>query len=98
MRSTKFRSGNKAILVTTAMFSRGIDIADVSQIINYDMPSMMHGGINEFVHRIGRTGRMGNRGKAISLMTERDANMAPALVELLQEIGQDIPKFVLRMS
>jgi ATP-dependent RNA helicase DDX3X len=81
-------------MVTTAMFARGIDIADVTQIINYDMPSTQHGGIEEFIHRIGRTARMGNTGHAISFMTDRNDDIAPDLVELLMEVGQDIPPFL----
>jgi ATP-dependent RNA helicase DDX3X len=76
------------------MFSRGIDIADVSQVINYDMPSIAHGGIDEFVHRIGRTARMGNVGHALSFMTDRNDDIAPDLVQLIMEVGQDVPPFL----
>lgn len=89
-----FKEGTKAILVTTAMFARGIDIADVTQIINFDLPSMSQGGIVEFIHRIGRTARMGNTGHAISFVTERNADLAGPLVKVLEELGQKAPEFL----
>lgn len=56
-----FRSGNTPILVATAVAARGLDIPHVTHVINYDLPS----DVEEYVHRIGRTGRMGNLGKSI---------------------------------
>lgn len=54
-----FRSGNSPILVATAVAARGLDIPNVKHVINYDLPS----DVDEYVHRIGRTGRVGNVGK-----------------------------------
>ena len=51
-----------SILVATAVAARGLDIRGVEHVINYDLPS----SIDEYVHRIGRTGRVGNLGKATS--------------------------------
>ena len=53
-----FRSGQCPILVATAVAARGLDIPNVKHVINYDLPS----DIDEYVHRIGRTGRVGNVG------------------------------------
>lgn len=50
--------------------------------------------IDQYVHRIGRTGRVGNPGRAISFMTERDLKMAPALVALLNDSGQVVPDWL----
>lgn len=55
----QFRSGNTPILVATAVAARGLDIPHVRHVINFDLPS----DIEEYVHRIGRTGRMGNVGE-----------------------------------
>lgn len=55
-----FRSGQTPILVATAVAARGLDIPHVTHVINYDLPS----DVEEYVHRIGRTGRMGNLGKS----------------------------------
>uniref|UniRef100_A0A1I8FSF2 RNA helicase n=1 Tax=Macrostomum lignano TaxID=282301 RepID=A0A1I8FSF2_9PLAT len=57
-----FRTGQTPILVATAVAARGLDIPNVVQVINYDLPS----DIEEYVHRIGRTGRVGNLGRATS--------------------------------
>lgn len=48
-----FRSGQTPILVATGVTSRGIDVRNVKHVINYDLPSMEHGGIQEYIHRIG---------------------------------------------
>jgi ATP-dependent RNA helicase DDX3X len=49
-----FRSGASPILVTTGVSARGIDVRNVMHVINYDLPSMDHGGIEEYTHRIGK--------------------------------------------
>ena len=63
-------------------------------IINYDMPSFDHGGINEYVHRIGRTARIGNVGMATSFYNDRNEDIADALVKLLLETKQEVPDFL----
>lgn len=72
----------------------GLDVANVKHIINYDLPSTMHGGITEYVHRIGRTGRIGNEGKATSFYNDRNEDLAPKLVKLLLEAKQEVPDFL----
>jgi ATP-dependent RNA helicase DDX3X len=89
-----FRAGKAPILVTTGVNARGLDVADIHHVINFDLPSTMHGGITEYVHRIGRTARIGNRGKATSFYNERDEELAPALVNILLESGCPIPDFL----
>ena len=54
-----FVKGRMSILVATAVAARGLDIPNVAHVINYDLPNT----IEEYVHRIGRTGRVGNSGK-----------------------------------
>lgn len=54
-----FRSGQTPLLVATAVAARGLDIPNVKHVINYDLPN----DVDEYVHRIGRTGRVGNVGK-----------------------------------
>ncbi len=63
-------------------------------IVNYDLPSTMHGGIDEYVHRIGRTARIGNLGQATSFFNERDNDLAESLVKILLENGQAVPDFL----
>lgn len=60
-----FRSGKTRILVATDVVGRGIDVSHVSHIINYDIPELS----DDYVHRVGRTGRMGREGVAYSLVT-----------------------------
>jgi superfamily II DNA/RNA helicase len=63
-----FRSGDLRILIATNVAARGLDIPAVSHVINYDMP----GNLEEYVHRIGRTARMGRQGTAITFVSEWD--------------------------
>lgn len=58
------------------------------------MPNVAYGGIQEYVHRIGRTARIGNTGMATSFMTDRDEEIGEDLVKLLLETKQDIPPFL----
>ncbi|MCK5463686.1 MAG: DEAD/DEAH box helicase, partial [Bacteroidales bacterium] len=60
----RFRKGKVQVLVATDVVARGIDVLDVSLVINYEVP----GNYNDYVHRIGRTGRAGKSGKAITLI------------------------------
>nr|XP_036588886.1 DEAD/DEAH box helicase [Colletotrichum truncatum]KAF6800528.1 DEAD/DEAH box helicase [Colletotrichum truncatum] len=89
-----FRAGKAPILIATGISARGIDVKNVKHVINYDLPSMEHGGIEEYTHRIGRTGRMGQRGIATSFYTERDEPIASVLVRTLLETGQTVPEFL----
>ncbi|EHK44382.1 hypothetical protein TRIATDRAFT_35745 [Trichoderma atroviride IMI 206040] len=89
-----FRSGQAPILVATGVTARGIDVRNVMHVINYDLPSIEYGGIEEYTHRIGRTGRIGHRGVATSFFTERDEPLASVLTRTLLETNQDIPDFL----
>jgi ATP-dependent RNA helicase DeaD len=63
-----FRAGELPILVSTNVAARGIDIPEITHVVNYDMPD----NVEEYVHRIGRTARMGRRGYAVTFMAEWD--------------------------
>ncbi|KAI0143774.1 P-loop containing nucleoside triphosphate hydrolase protein [Xylariaceae sp. FL1272] len=89
-----FRSGRTPILIATGVSARGIDVRNVMHVINYDLPSMDHGGIQEYIHRIGRTGRIGHQGTATSFYNNRDEPIANLLTMTLMETGQDIPDFL----
>ncbi|KAG5923370.1 hypothetical protein E4U42_004975 [Claviceps africana] len=90
-----FRSGNAPILIATGVTARGIDVRNVKHVINYDLPSIEHGGIEEYTHRIGRTGRIGHRGVATSFFSHsRDDGIANVLTRTLLETGQEIPDFL----
>ena len=63
-------------------------------IINYDLPNADYGGINEYVHRIGRTARIGNVGMATSFYNERNEDVAEKLAKILVETDQEVPDFL----
>jgi len=65
----EFRSGSSRVLITTDLLARGIDVQQVSLVINYDLPSSRE----NYIHRIGRSGRFGRKGVAINLVTPEDA-------------------------
>jgi len=89
----QFRAGRCPVLVATDVASRGLDIPNVLHVINYDMPSQ----IDDYVHRIGRTGRCGNTGTAISFVNERCQSVLRPLYELLKENEQPVPQFLEQM-
>nr|CCC94462.1 unnamed protein product [Trypanosoma congolense IL3000] len=81
-----FKSGECQILVATDVASRGLDIPNVGLVIQYDLPS----NIDDYVHRIGRTGRAGKVGVAISFFNEKNRNIVDDLITLLNETHQTI--------
>ncbi|KAF2356812.1 DEAD/DEAH box helicase domain [Trinorchestia longiramus] len=84
----QFKSGLRSILVATAVAARGLDIRGVTHVINYDLPKE----VDEYVHRIGRTGRVGNKGQAISFYDdEQDGPIAKNLVKILSDAEQEVP-------
>ncbi|PVG03137.1 DEAD-domain-containing protein [Serendipita vermifera] len=85
-----FRSGRTPILVATAVAARGLDIPNVTHVVNYDLPS----DIDDYVHRIGRTGRAGNTGISTAFFNRSNKNIVRELVELLREANQNIPQWL----
>ncbi|KAI7882169.1 DEAD-domain-containing protein [Lichtheimia hyalospora FSU 10163] len=83
-----FKSGVCPILVATAVVARGIDVRNVMHVVNYDLPKV----IDEYIHRIGRTARVGNAGLATSFFTHNDMGIAKDLTKVLQECKQEIPE------
>ena len=76
---TGFRNGSFKILVATDIAARGIDILSISHVINYDMPE----STDDYIHRIGRTGRVDQSGDAITLVTGEDTDKITALERIL---------------
>lgn len=73
----EFRAGNKRVLITTDVWGRGLDVQQVSLVINYDLPNNRE----FYIHRIGRSGRFGRNGVAINFVTDED-------LPLLRDIEQ----------
>jgi len=86
-----FRRGKHPILVATSVAARGLDINDIRHVINFEMPKE----VEEYVHRIGRTGRVGNTGRATSFVDMRaDSGVIPQLVQILVDAQQPVPDWM----
>mmetsp|Transcript_11400 Transcript_11400/g.32276 ORF Transcript_11400/g.32276 Transcript_11400/m.32276 type:complete len:636 (-) Transcript_11400:2276-4183(-) len=85
-----FKDGTLRLLIATDVAARGLDVKDVGSVVNYDMPSGVN-AVEDYVHRIGRTGRAGAKGVAHTFFTNRDSKAATQLVEVLTKAEQDVP-------
>ncbi|KAM7286590.1 ATP-dependent RNA helicase vasa isoform X2 [Ixodes scapularis] len=86
-----FRRGTCPVIVATAVAARGLDIKDVRHVVNYDLPQ----SVDEYVHRVGRTGRVGNLGKASSFYdSETNGALARPLIKILSESQQEVPDWL----
>lgn len=88
-----FKCGDTPVMVGTDVASRGLDIPNVTQVINYDLPN----SIDDYVHRIGRTGRAGNTGNALAFVNEKNSGILRDLRELLDENDQAVPPWLNQM-
>ena len=77
----KFKSGDIQLLIASDVAARGLDIADLSHVVNFDVPS----NAEDYVHRIGRTGRAGKKGKAFTLVTSEDEKYIEAITALIKK-------------
>ena len=81
-----FRSGRSPVLIATDVAARGLDIKECNLVINFDFP----GQIEDYVHRIGRTGRAGEKGWAHSFLDPGEGNMARKLIPILRDAKQEV--------
>lgn len=88
------KSGDVRVLIATDVASRGLDIEDITHVVNYDFPR----NIEEYVHRVGRTGRAGRTGISLSFFTRSDWAMAAELIKILEEAEQDVPDEIRSMA
>jgi ATP-dependent RNA helicase RhlE len=97
-----FKAGEIQVLVATDIAARGIDIDQLPQVVNFDLPHISE----DYVHRIGRTGRAGNEGQAISLVCQEEFKLLKAIERLIKQViprktlagfepGQPLPPSVL---
>eukprot|EP00668_Euglena_longa_P046417 GGOE01062102.1.p1 GENE.GGOE01062102.1~~GGOE01062102.1.p1 ORF type:complete len:622 (+),score=146.86 GGOE01062102.1:73-1938(+) len=84
---SEFRNGNCPVLIATDVAARGLDIKDVKYVINYDMPMQL----DEYVHRIGRTGRAGELGQAYTFVSSENLHHVAGLIKILEESRQEVP-------
>jgi len=87
----EFRSGSSRVLITTDLLARGIDVQQVSLVINYDMP----GNRENYIHRIGRSGRFGRKGVAVNLVADGDVR---ALREIEAYYGTEVEEMPMNVS
>lgn len=88
-----FKSGASRVLVATDVAARGLDVKSVTLVINFDPAS----NAEDYVHRIGRTGRAGNKGRAVTLLTQADARAASQIAQVMTRTGKQLPEDLQRM-
>jgi len=87
---TEFRSGSSRVLITTDLLARGIDVHQVSLVINYDLPR----SFEKYIHRIGRSGRFGRKGVAINFLTDEDGSALRELERFYNTSIEEMPAHV----
>ncbi|KAG2245494.1 hypothetical protein Bca52824_085122 [Brassica carinata] len=90
----QFRSGRTPVLVATDVAARGLDVKDIRAVINYDFPI----GVEDYVHRIGRTGRAGATGQAFTFFGDQDSKHASDLIKILEGADQKVPPQIREMA
>jgi len=83
----EFRSGSSRVLITTDLLARGIDVQQVSLVINYDLPSNKE----NYIHRIGRGGRFGRKGVAINFVAQDDVRMLREIEQFYNTQIEEMP-------
>lgn len=83
----EFRSGSSRVLITTDLLARGIDVQQVSLVINYDLPTNRE----NYIHRIGRGGRFGRKGVAINFVTQEDARAMKDIEQFYNTQIEEMP-------
>eukprot|EP00929_Paragymnodinium_shiwhaense_P071140 TRINITY_DN36143_c0_g1_i1.p1 TRINITY_DN36143_c0_g1~~TRINITY_DN36143_c0_g1_i1.p1 ORF type:complete len:836 (-),score=102.97 TRINITY_DN36143_c0_g1_i1:141-2648(-) len=82
-----FKQGARRVLVATDVAARGLDIKSLPLVINFDPPNRDE----DYVHRVGRTGRAGNKGKAVTLLTNEDGREAAFIADMMKRDGIKVP-------
>ncbi|RUS72743.1 hypothetical protein EGW08_019493 [Elysia chlorotica] len=91
---SSFRDGQTQILVATDVASRGLDVNDIKLVINFDYPN----AIDDYIHRIGRTGRAEKKGTAFTFITDGDAGKVDDLINVLKDAKQEVPQDLLDLA
>jgi translation initiation factor 4A len=87
---SEFRTGSSRVLITTDLLARGIDVQQVSLVINYDLPNQRE----TYIHRIGRSGRFGRKGVAINFVTNEDNRVLRDIEQYYQTRIEELPDYV----
>lgn len=83
----QFKEGRSNILVATDVAARGLDVKDIQMVANFDFPNNME----DYIHRVGRTGRAGAKGYALSFVTQKHGRISRELSKILEESGNQVP-------
>mmetsp|Transcript_13078 Transcript_13078/g.24060 ORF Transcript_13078/g.24060 Transcript_13078/m.24060 type:complete len:530 (-) Transcript_13078:133-1722(-) len=89
-----FKSGSATILVATDVAARGLDVKSVRMVINFDAPN----NAEDYIHRIGRTGRAGVRGWAITMLMGSDGRIAKQIADVMKRTGKAVPPELDRLA
>ena len=90
----EFKDGSCPLLIATDVAARGLDIPNVELVINYTFPLT----IEDYVHRIGRTGRAGKTGISITFFQPGDKSHAGELQQVMKQAGQDVPEELMKFG
>lgn len=90
----RFKDGSCQVMVATDVAARGLDINDVEYVVNYDFPL----DIENYIHRIGRTGRANKKGRSITYITPEEGNFAQKLIEILREAEQEVSQELIDLA
>lgn len=89
-----FKAGNFMCLVATDVAARGLDVKDIQMVINFDFPNNME----DYIHRIGRCGRAGAKGRAVSFFGSKNSRNCRELMKILTESGNAVPPELQQMQ
>jgi ATP-dependent RNA helicase DDX52/ROK1 len=89
-----FRRGDVWVLICTDLMARGVDFKGVQMVVNYDLPQTAVA----YIHRIGRTGRAGHTGKAVTFFTEADVPRLRSIANVMKLSGCDVPEWMLSIK
>ncbi|PPR00254.1 hypothetical protein CVT24_005002 [Panaeolus cyanescens] len=89
----RMRRGESWIMVTTEIMGRGMDFKGVREVINYDFPT----SVQSYIHRIGRTGRAGQEGKAVTFFTDEDGPYLKSIANVILQSGFTVPDWILKL-
>eukprot|EP01132_Coremiostelium_polycephalum_P010951 gene10951-13415_t len=89
-----FKNKVKTILIATPLASRGLDVKDLNLVVNFDCPDHLE----DYVHRVGRTGRAGNKGTAYTFITPDEERYAPSIIKALEQSNTKVPDELARLG
>uniref|UniRef100_A0A7S2R7I9 RNA helicase n=1 Tax=Mucochytrium quahogii TaxID=96639 RepID=A0A7S2R7I9_9STRA len=89
-----FKQKKQTLMVATSVAGRGLDVDNLCLVINYDVPNHLE----DYIHRIGRTGRAGKTGNAYTFIAPDEERYAPDLVKALKDSGQEVPKQLVELN